>query len=55
MPERDSKETPCQRAMVKDVFLWFPSWQANVAYGFHRWLFDGFRRGRERFCHGFRR
>ena len=39
MSEHDSKETPCQWAMVKDGFLWFPSWQANAFYGFRRWLF----------------
>ena len=54
MSERDSEETPCQRAMVKDIsFLWFPSWQANFFLfflnGFRRFLFSSFLRGWEHF------
>ena len=30
-------------------FLWFPSWQENILYGFRRRLFNGFCRGKERF------
>ena len=45
MSERDSKEIPCQRAMVKDICF----------YGFRRWFVNGFRRGRKTFVYGFRR
>ena len=56
MSERDSKEIPCQRAMVKDVFCYgFRRGRQALFYGFRRWLFYGFRRGRERFFYGFRR
>ena len=26
--------------------VWFPSWQENVVYDFRRWLFNGFRLGK---------
>ena len=30
-------------------FLWFPSSQETFFYGFRRWFFNGFRRGKKRF------
>ena len=36
-------------------FVWFPSWQENVVYGFRRLFCYDFRRGKERFVKGFRR
>ena len=34
---------------VVGFLLWFPSRQETFSYGFRRWLFYGFRRGRKRF------
>ena len=50
MSERHAKETPCQRAMVKDIcFYGFRRGRQTFFYGFRRWFFNGFRRGRKRF------
>ena len=35
---------------VVGLFLWFPSWQENISYGFRRWIFGGFC-GRRRIQH----
>ena len=40
MSERDAKETPCQRAMVKDVFVMVSVVAGKrFLYGFRRWFF----------------
>ena len=50
MSERDTKEIPCQRAMVKDGFLlWFPPWQANVFLWFPSLVFLWFPSWQETF------
>ena len=50
MSERNSKETPCQRAMVKDDFCYgFRRGRQTFFDVFRRWFFYGFRRGRKRF------
>ena len=39
----------CRMVVVVGCFLWFPSRQETLSYGFRRWFFNGFRRGRKRF------
>ena len=55
MPERDNKETPCQRAMVKDGFLIVSAVAGKRCfYGFRR-CFLWFPSWQGTFLYGFRR
>ena len=51
MSERDNKEIPRQRAMVKDIcFMVSGVAGKHFLYGFRRWFFNGFRLLQDRGC-----